>query len=66
MEILLNGKRRPISGSLDLAAFIARHRNSPAPVVAELNGEIIQNERWDRTVLKDGDALELISFVGGG
>lgn len=35
-------------------------------VVVELNGAILKRDSWDAAVLKDGDALEIVGFVGGG
>ena len=35
-------------------------------VVAEVNRQIIQNERRAECKLADGDQIELIQFVGGG
>lgn len=35
-------------------------------VAVELNGEIIPKAAFGQTVLKDGDQLEVVSFVGGG
>lgn len=35
-------------------------------IVVELNGEIIPKSKYAETVLKDGDCVEVVSFVGGG
>ncbi len=35
-------------------------------VVVELNLSILQKEDWEHTVLKEGDRIEIIGFVGGG
>ena len=32
----------------------------------ELNREIAPRDRWTQTILKDGDHLEIVHFVGGG
>jgi len=36
------------------------------PVITELNGQIIKVPQRESIVLKDGDTVELVSFVGGG
>ena len=33
-------------------------------IAVEINGEIIK--KYDKTVLNDGDKIEVVSFVGGG
>ena len=38
----------------------------PVQVVVELNEEIIKRENYDTTVLKDGDVVEILHFMGGG
>jgi len=35
-------------------------------LVVEINGEVLQPEKYDATTLADGDELELVRFVGGG
>jgi sulfur carrier protein len=35
-------------------------------VAVELNREIAPRDRWPETILKDGDRLEIVHFVGGG
>ncbi len=38
----------------------------PSQVVVEYNQKILKREYWKSTVLKEGDKLEIVSFVGGG
>ena len=38
----------------------------PVQVVVELNEEIIKRETYGTTVLKDGDVVEILQFMGGG
>jgi sulfur carrier protein len=38
----------------------------PDRVAVELNLEIVPRSRWEATLLKDGDKLEVVHFVGGG
>lgn len=35
-------------------------------VAVEMNGKIIPKKMYDFVILKDGDSLEVVSFVGGG
>jgi sulfur carrier protein len=32
----------------------------------ELNRDIVPRDRWAATLLKEGDRLEVVHFVGGG
>ena len=38
----------------------------PGMVVVELNGEILERERYGDAAVREGDTLELVHFVGGG
>ena len=35
-------------------------------IAVELNEEIVSKADYDSTTLKEGDVLEVVSFVGGG
>jgi sulfur carrier protein len=35
-------------------------------VAVELNRDIVARESWDKTMLANGDRLEIVHFVGGG
>ena len=41
-------------------------RDLPDGLAVELNLEIVPRAQWEATVLKDGDKLEVVHFVGGG
>ena len=66
MNITLNGKPKELRPTLDLKSAVERFCKDKTPVIAELNGEIIKLPQWEETTLKEGDIVELVSFVGGG
>ena len=35
-------------------------------VAVELNGDIVPKAQYVKTIFKDGDIVEVVSFVGGG
>ena len=35
-------------------------------VAVELNGDIVPKAQYADTIFKDGDSVEVVSFVGGG
>ena len=35
-------------------------------VAVELNEEIVPKTKYDETILRDGDTVEVVRFVGGG
>jgi sulfur carrier protein len=64
--ITLNGELFPISGDLELTALLERLGMRPSRVAVELNREIVPKANYPRTVLRAGDQVEIINFVGGG
>jgi sulfur carrier protein len=66
INIKLNGKAYAVEQQMDILSFLETLDVSPGSVVVECNREILQRNKFDHVVLKDGDELELIRFVGGG
>lgn len=66
MKIKINGKEQTINNHPNLHALITHLTPNANRVIAELNGNIIKSAAWQETTVKDGDVLELVTFVGGG
>ena len=66
MRIKINGSEQEINGIETLEELAAVKKLIKNNIVMELNREIIPKEQWPKTVLKKGDLLEIVSFVGGG
>lgn len=56
----LNISQKTVSDYLALAGYDTNR------VAVELNGNIVPKTQYSQTVLKDGDSVEVVSFVGGG
>ena len=66
MHITLNGQKKEIVPSQNLREVVGRFAASSAVLIVEVNGAIVKKDRWDEIPVKDGDTIELVSFVGGG
>jgi sulfur carrier protein len=67
VKLQINGEERTFSESaLTLALLVESLQMKGDRVAVELNGDIVQRDRWPETPLKDGDRLEIVHFVGGG
>ena len=66
MRLIINGKEQSFSDSLTLSELIAQLGMKGDRVAVELNRDIISRAAWPETLLKDGDHLEIVHFVGGG
>jgi sulfur carrier protein len=66
MELIVNGKRREVTDGASLTVLLNELNINPLRVAVQLNLEIVRRERFDKTVLKAGDRLEIITFMTGG
>lgn len=64
--VRVNGEEVNNASGLSLEEFLIRERYVLERIVVELNGEIMPKAQYKQTNIKDGDSLEVISFVGGG
>ena len=71
MRVHINGEERafpdPASPTkFTLADLIESLAMKSDRVAVELNRDIVPRDRWPATLLKEGDNLEIVHFVGGG
>ena len=64
--IKVNGQDKPIDEGTTLAQLIEQHNLTPQKVAIELNRRLVRTEKYAETVLKAGDEVEIVTFVGGG
>ena len=63
--VKINGKELNISGKT-VAEYLATTNYDSKRIAVECNGDIVPKAQYGETVLKDGDSVEVVSFVGGG
>ena len=66
LALVVNGEPRRLPGPATLADLLGHLGLDPRLVVVELNREIVRRPRLAEVTLRDGDAVELVHFVGGG
>jgi thiamine biosynthesis protein ThiS len=66
LEIMVNGESRRLPGPATAADLLRHLGLDPRTVVVELNRRIVRRPHLAETPLADGDAVELVHFVGGG
>ena len=65
MLIKVNGTERDVPDGTDVAALIGQCRLTPDKVAVEVNRRLVRAEKYG-TPLKNGDEVEIVTFVGGG
>jgi thiamine biosynthesis protein ThiS len=66
MRITLNGDPREVAEGRTLPALLAELGAAAEHVAVEHNGEIVERADFGAVVLRAGDRLEIVRFVGGG
>ena len=63
--VKVNGEPKDIAGKT-IAEYLATTDYDMKRIAVERNGDIVPKAQYGETVLKDGDSIEVVSFVGGG
>lgn len=63
--VKINGKELDLAGKT-IADYLATTNYDIKRIAVERNGEIVPKAAYGETILKDEDAIEVVSFVGGG
>lgn len=66
MTIQVNGESRGVSDGQTVAALLHELDIRVDRVAVELNLEILDRSDFDTRGLREGDRVEILSFIGGG
>ena len=64
--ITVNGKQIQLASEMSVADYLEQNNYQIKRIAVELNEEILPKDRYAETILKDGDCMEIVTFVGGG
>jgi sulfur carrier protein len=65
MLLKVNGQEKQFPDQSDIQSLLAASKLTPDKVAVEVNRRLVKAEKYD-TPLKDGDEIEIVTFVGGG
>ena len=66
LQIRVNGEQRDVAAGLSISEMLAELGLSPRKVAVERNLEIVPRSTLGEVRVEDGDAYEIVHFVGGG
>ena len=67
MKITVSGEKKEVAEGLTVSALIEQEQvETPQYVTVSVNEEFIDQDDFDSHVLKDGDEVEFLYFMGGG
>ena len=66
IQVHVNGKDREVQSGLSVFELVESFDLNPLLIVVELNREILERDQFKDVRVSEGDAVELVHFVGGG
>ena len=67
MKITVAGVKKEVADGLTVTALIQQENvETPQYVTVSVNEEFIESGAFESTVLKEGDEVEFLYFMGGG
>ncbi|MDC0232120.1 sulfur carrier protein ThiS [Pelagibacteraceae bacterium] len=65
-KIQLNGDPYEINGRTNLNELLNKLKIQKNKVAIEVNGEIVQKDKYQNLFLRKDDKVEIVHFIGGG
>ena len=67
MKITVAGEKKEVADGLTVALLIEQEKvETPQYVTVSVNEEFVDSDAFESTVLKEGDEVEFLYFMGGG
>ena len=64
--VTINGEEKDGYDERSVAEMLERAGFDRSRIALEINGTIISKKEYNETLLRSGDSIEVVSFVGGG
>ena len=65
-KIQLNGAPYEINNGTNLNELLNKLKIQKNKVAIEVNGEIVEKNKYQNLILNKGDKVEIVNFIGGG
>ena len=66
IKITVNGRQMTVNLKFSLKNLIDKLKLPIKKVAIELNRQIVNKKRISKIILKSGDKIEIVNFIGGG
>ncbi|MDA1197637.1 MAG: sulfur carrier protein ThiS [Proteobacteria bacterium] len=66
VKIQLNGRNLKLSNKYSIAILLKKYKIESKKVAVELNGKIINRNKYKLIYIKNKDKIEIVHFIGGG
>ena len=65
-KIQLNGSPYEINTETNLSQLLNKLKIQKTKVAIEVNGAIVEKNKYPKVILNKGDKVEIVHFIGGG
>lgn len=66
MTVYVNSKPEELPDNASVATLLTQLKVGEKRVAVEVNQQLVTRAEWPAHILKSGDKIEVVSFVGGG
>jgi thiamine biosynthesis protein ThiS len=66
MRININGEEKTFGEPMTVAQLLALRGLSKSPCAVEINRVLVPKRQHEQQTLQEGDAIEIVTLVGGG
>jgi thiamine biosynthesis protein ThiS len=66
VTITLNGEPHDLSGPVTITELLSSLGIDPRRVAIELNLVVLKRDAYTTSIVREGDHVEIVNFVGGG
>ena len=65
-RVVLNGVAAAVPDGTSVPELVRSLTGAPDGVAVAVNGEVVPRPEWEATVLRDGDAVDVVRPMAGG
>jgi sulfur carrier protein len=65
-KIQLNGRKLKLNSKCSIATLLKKYKIDIKKTAVELNGKIINRNKYNLVYIKNMDKVEIVHFIGGG
>jgi sulfur carrier protein len=67
MQVVVNGQREEVAAAMTIESLLVdRGVKKGAACAVEVNRKLVPKREHERTELREGDVVEIVTLVGGG
>ena len=66
MKLTINGENVTLDKPVTVSEYLAANGYKPARIAVEINEVILPKDQYETHNLREGDLVEIVTFMGGG